>query len=314
MRDDTITGRTFAPGTKTRIDLPLARLPGGPLLELPCVVVQGAHDGPRVCLTGAIHGDELNGIEIAREVVEDLDPESLHGTVIAAPLVNVFGALHESRYLPDRRDLNRSFPGSKRGSLASRLAHLLMREVVDGCTWGVDLHTGSDDRCNLPQIRADLTDPQVRENAVAFGTEVVLHAKLRAGSVRAAATKAGCRMLLFETGEALRFDADGIRIGVRGVHRLLHALGALPGYEPAELPEPHVAAKSRWIRAPKAGFARLTVALGDRVEAGERLGVIAGPFGKEYGVLKAREAGVVIGLLQNPVVYQGDAVVHVTRT
>lgn len=306
---DAINGRDFPAGTRTRVDLPMARLPGGPHLEVPVVVLQGVEPGPRVFLTGGLHGDELNGVEVIREVAESIDPSRLKGRLVAAPLVNVFGALHESRYLPDRRDLNRSFPGRERGSLASQLAHLLMTEVVDGCSWGIDLHTGSDDRDNLPQIRAELSDPEVLRLARAFGAPIVVQSKLAKGTLRKAASEVGCRMLLFETGEAKRFDAHGIAVGVSGVRRVLDELGLISDSDPMDAPSP-VSMKSRWIRCPDAGFARLAIELGDRVEPKQTLGWIGGPF-EDHAVLESRWSGTVIGLLRNPVVYKGDAVIHV---
>ena len=299
-------------GSSVRVDLPVSGLPVGPEVTLPCMVLRGSTDGPRIWLSAAIHGDELNGIEIISRLLDVLRPRRLTGTVLAVPTVNVFGLLHEDRYLPDRRDLNRSFPGGGGGSLARRLAGTLLSEVVDGCSFGIDLHTGSDDRENLPQIRCDLDDPETRELGEAFGAPVLIHGRSRDGSLRAAARDRGVRVLVYEGGQALRFDEDAIAAGVRGVLNVLRELRMWAGESEARAPS-LLCRRSSWERAPRAGFARLSVDLGDRVEPGQRLGYVAGPFGGRSRALKSRHAGVVIGLARNPVVYQGDAVVHVGR-
>ena len=297
-------------GTAVQVDLPVSGLPVGPELTLPCMVVRGSVDGPRIWLSAAVHGDELNGIEIISRVLDRLKPRSLTGTVLAVPTVNVFGLLQEERYLPDRRDLNRSFPGGTGGSLARRLAGTLLGEVVNGCSFGVDLHTGADDRENLPQIRCNLDDPETRRLAEAFRAPVLLHAKTRDGSLRAAAADRGVRVLVYEGGQALRFDEGAIAQGVAGILAVLAELGMVRS-DPDTRPPTQICHKSSWIRAPRAGFARLVVGLGARVRAGQRLGFVAGPFGGRSRALKAKDAGIVIGIAHNPVVYQGDAVLHV---
>ncbi len=172
------------PGQCQRLELPIARLPTHTMLSLPITIVNGVQPGPRLWLSAAIHGDEINGVEMIRQVLAQVDPGQLKGTLIAVPIVNVFGFIEQSRYLPDRRDLNRSFPGSSRGSLASRLAHLFMQEVVSRCTHGIDLHTASQHRTNWPQIRANLQDRETHRCAQAFGTPVIIHAATRDGGAR----------------------------------------------------------------------------------------------------------------------------------
>ena len=308
----TVGGVPVRRGTSVRVDLPVSGLPVGPEVTLPCMVLRGRTDGPRIWLSAAIHGDELNGVEIISRVLAVLKPRKLSGTLLAVPTVNVFGLLHGDRYLPDRRDLNRSFPGGAGGSLARRLAGTLLSEVVNGCSFGIDLHTGSDHRENLPQVRCDLDDPETRRLGEAFGAPVLVHGRSRDGSLRAAARDRGVRVLVYEGGQALRFDEDAIAQGVAGVMDVLQELGMWAGGG-GERPPSLVCRKSSWERAPRAGFARLEVDLGALVKPGQRLGYVAGPFGGRSRALKARHAGVVIGIARNPVVYQGDAVVHVGR-
>ena len=213
----TIGGVTVQPGERKVIDLPVAKLYTHIEAAIPLQVVCGKLPGPRLFVSAAIHGDELNGVEIARRLLKSGALKRLRGTLIVAPIVNVFGLIQHSRYLPDRRDLNRSFPGSQGGSLAARLAHIFLDEVVKGCDYGIDLHTGAIHRSNLPQIRANLDDPETRQLAEAFSVPVLLNANLRDGSLRQAAAEHGVKILLYEAGEALRFDELSIRGGVRGI-------------------------------------------------------------------------------------------------
>ena len=250
------------PGRHQALSLPITRLVTGADVDLPVRVVHGREDGPTVWIDAAIHGDEAVGVEVVRQVLADLDPKTLRGTLIAVPIVNVLGFMNGSRYLPDRRDLNRSFPGSARGSLAGRIAHLMTTEIIDKCEVGIDLHTGSDRRSNLPQIRTDLEDPRTRELAAAFAAPVMMHAKLRDGSLRSAARERGAKVLLYEAGEAWRMDQWAIDAGVRGVRRVLAAMGMV---EPLaeETPAPSaVSWRSGWVRARGTGMLHLEVDLG----------------------------------------------------
>ena len=305
----TFADQEIAPGRRARFELPVARLPSGTWMSLPVTVLHGRHEGPTLWISSGVHGDELNGIEIIRRLLQQIDVRVLHGTVITVPVVNVFGLVNASRYLPD---LNRSFPGSPRGSLASRLAHRFMTTIVARCSVGLDLHTGSDHRENLPQIRADLHDAPTRELATAFAPPIMLHARLRDGSLREAAAARGARVLLYEGGEALRFSDHAITAGEHGALRLLQALRMCPNASPAGPPslESH---RSAWVRARRAGILRTTVGLGDRVARGDPLARIADPDGSDETVLRARSDGLVIGLTNNPIVSQGDAVFHVAE-
>lgn len=305
----TLGGRSVAPGERARLELPAARLPTGNLLGLPVEVIRGRRPGPRIWLSGAVHGDEVGGVEIIRRVTSRLDPERLAGAVVAIPIVNVFGFITESRYLPDRRDLNRSFPGSKSGSLAARLAHIFMEQVVAPCGYGIDFHSGSDDRMNLPQIRARLEDEEVLACARAFGAPITVDAPLRDRSLRKAASERGVRVLLYEGGEARRFDDRAIEAGTEGTLRVLRHLGMWEaGGEP--LPRTRISRKTRWIRAPRSGIFHLEVELGEDVEAGGRLGIVRDSFGDERAPVTCRSGGTVIGATRNPLVNRGDGLVH----
>lgn len=306
----TVAGVTVRPGARKTFELDVARLPSGTMESISVSVINGKHSGPRVWLSGAIHGDELNGIEIVRRLVDRINPKALSGSVVAVPIVNVFGFLTGSRYLPDGRDLNRSFPGSRRGSMAARLAHMFIKEIVEGCDVGIDFHTASGHRTNLPQIRADLSDPETVDLAHSFGAPFAINAKLRDGSIREAASSLGIKVLLYEAGQIMRFEADPIRVGVNGALRVLERLdcgdwSTPPGPDPMEI---H---KTRWVRASRAGVATLEVELGAEVAQGDALGTIGDVLGGRKRVVRAPEAGFVIAANLNPLVNRGDALVHI---
>ena len=312
-RNETITigGVSVPPGRRAALEIPVARLPTDTSLSLPVAVVNGLRAGPRVFLCAAVHGDELNGVEIIRRVLPLLRARSLAGTVVAVPIVNVFGFVNESRYLPDRRDLNRSFPGSPRGSLTSRLAHLFVTEVAGRCQYGIDYHTGSDHRTNLPQLRVDLTDPETRRVAEAFAAPVTVHSQYRDGSLRATCTARGVHVLVFEGGEAHRFNEAAVQSGVAGTMRMLDALGMRPGVESLPGEPTTVVYHTRWERARRSGIARIDVYPGQRVERGDVLGVIGDALGESRTMIRASMAGMVLGYTRNPLVSQGDALVHI---
>jgi uncharacterized protein len=305
-----IAGSVIEPGKRQRLEIPVANLPTQTPISLPVIVVNGKNAGPILWLSAAIHGDEINGVEIIRQVLDKIKPKKLCGTLIAVPIVNVFGFIEQSRYLPDRRDLNRSFPGSPNGSLASRLAYLFMTEIVSRCTHGIDLHTAAIPRINLPQIRANLKDEETYRFAKVFGAPAIVHSATRDGSLRQAATKKGIPILLYEAGEALRFDAQAIQIGVDGILRAMDYLEmyslavAAPEVETVEVFE------TKWIRASRSGIFHLSVKLGDRVEKKQLLGIITDAFGETSTKVRASETGIAIGHTQNPLVNQGDGVVH----
>jgi len=306
----TVGDVTVQPGRKVQIELPFARVVTGATESLPVKVINGRSAGPNIWLSAAIHGDELNGIQIIRRVIKDLDAKNLRGAVIAVPIVNPLGFINESRYLPDRRDLNRSFPGSARGSTASRLAHLFMEQVVDHCTVGIDLHTASNHRINHPQIRANLDDATTLKLARAFGAPISIHARVRDGSLRQAAAERGKTTLLFEAGQAHRFDEDAVEAGVVGTMRTLRAMGMID----ARLPRPgptRLIRRTRWVRARRGGIADLEVRLGEKVVRGQRVALISDAFGMRPTHVNATESGWVIALSLRPLVNSGDSLVHI---
>lgn len=301
------------PGRIQSLALPITRLVTGAEVDLPVRVAHGREDGPTVWIDAAVHGDEAVGVEVVRQVLAGIDARALRGTLIAVPVVNVLGFMTGDRYLPDRRDLNRSFPGSPRGSLAGRIAHLLMTEVVSKCEVGIDLHTGSDRRTNLPQVRADLEDPRTRELAAAFGAPVMMHARLRDGSLRSAAREQGATVLLYEGGEAWRMDPWAIEAGVLGVRRVLAALGMTEPVAEDPPPASAVSWRSGWVRARGTGVLHLEAALGEHVEKGQRLGGLFDSFGKRVRLVHADRDGIVVGRTEAPVVNSGDAVIHIAE-
>ncbi len=310
-----IGGKQFQPGEAGRIDLPVGELYTHEPFYMPVHVIHGRRKGPTLFLSAAIHGDELNGIEIIRRVLSLPMVRRLHGTLLAVPVVNVLGVFQQSRYLPDRRDLNRSFPGSPRGSLAARLADLFMNEIVRHSTHGIDLHTGAVHRSNLPQIRADLDNEETARLALAFGAPVALNASLRPGSLRDSAAGIGIPILLYEAGEALRFDEVSIRVGVKGIVSAMRELSMLPPRRSSTKPppKPFVARSSSWVRAPGSGVFRAAVALGSRVEKNQVLGIVSDPFGSQDEDVVASFGGIVIGRTNIPLVHEGEALFHIGR-
>lgn len=302
------------PGTRVTIDLPVARLYTSTELSMPVEVVHGRQSGPRLFVSAAIHGDELNGVEIIRRVLAHSGLRRLRGSLIAIPVVNVHGLLNRSRYLPDRRDLNRSFPGSDRGSLTARVAGLFMAEIVSRCTHGIDLHTGAVHRENLPQIRANLDDAETRDLAKLFGVPVLLNADFRDGSLRAAAAEQGIPMLLYEAGEALRFSELAIRAGVRGVLNVMRALEMLPpSRRPQSRVEAVIARGSSWVRASQSGIMRTRIALGAHLREGDRIAAISSPLGADKVDVTSPFDGILIGRSHLPLVQEGEALFHIAR-
>jgi predicted deacylase len=265
-----------------------------------------------VFLSAAIHGDELNGVEIIHQLLGSISPRALKGTIIAVPVVNVLGFVNESRYLPDGRDLNRHFPGSARGSLASRIADLFMKNVAIQCELGIDYHTGTGHRGNVPQIRGNMDDPDVYSLTEVFAPPVALHARLRDGSLRGAASDDHRKILLFEGGQAHRFQHSVIQEGVDGTLRVLAHKGMIP-----EAPPPtHTTFWSRsakWVRARRSGVLRLEAALGDTVQKGDIIGRIGSTSpGKSLRVLSP-VTGVIIGIIRNPIINQGGPIANIAE-
>ena len=315
--------RLVVPGTRLQLEW----RPGGGIsnaeIPSPVIVARGAKAGPVLCLVAGIHGDEINGVEIVRRLSHGVDPTRLSGTVIGVPIVNVFGYSRGSRYLPDRRDLNRHFPGSRSGSIASRIANAFFQDIVRHCDVLVDFHTGSFDRSNLPQVRADLTNPDVLEFTRGFGATVVLHSPGNRGMLRVAATKVGIPAVTFEAGAPTRLEPAEIAQAVAAIDRLMIKLGMredpnaglpLPGETPVlapEAPEPApIFLDSRWVRANSGGLLISDVSLGQRVLAGQRLGKVIDPVSNVERYILAPVPGRVIGMAQNQAVLPGYAAFH----
>ena len=301
-----------APGEQVDLNLPVTTTATGYDSHLKVRVVHGAKPGPTLFVSGAIHGDEIIGTAIIQRIALELDPQKLAGTVLLVPVTNVYGFLAHSRYLPDRRDLNRSFPGSATGSLAAQLAHVFFTEVVARSSFGVDIHSAAVHRYNLPQIRIAVGDPKLVETAMAFGAPIIIESPLRDGSLRAVAREAGVNMLLMETGEALKFDRFSIETGVNGVLRVLTHMGLIDaGDEPSEVGVPARANRSVWVRSPRGGVVHQVCESGGAVREGDLLAVVSGLIGEEPEELLSPIDGIVIGHATLPVVHQGDALFHI---
>ncbi|HNP37200.1 MAG TPA: M14 family metallopeptidase [Woeseiaceae bacterium] len=307
----TIAGTEVKPGQRMSVNIPMADLYTGASLPMAVKVICGRRAGPVLFVSAAIHGDELNGVEIIRRLLKRKGLESIQGTLIAVPVVNVHGFLDLSRYLPDRRDLNRSFPGSAKGSIAARMANIFVTEIVSKADYGLDLHTGAINRSNLPQVRANLDDPITMELARAFGTPVILNSTIRDGSLRACAAERGFPMLIYEAGEALRFDEFSIRAGLQGVIKVMRHLGMLPPSGKASRMVPVIAESTSWIRAPYSGVVSKKVELGTRVVKGQRLAVVGDPLGDEEEIIAATFDGIVIGRNNLPLANEGDALFNI---
>lgn len=306
-----LAGNLVEPGQRKVLQLALAQLYTQSPLTVPLEVIHGKHPGPVLLICAAIHGDELNGIEIVNQVLARVNPARLKGSLIAVPVVNVFGFINKSRYLPDRRDLNRCFPGSEKGSLGSRVAHFFVDKIVNRCTHIIDLHTGAIHRTNLPQIRAKLDCGTTREMAESFGAPVILDASIRDGSLRSVAESRDIPVILYEAGEALRFDPVAIKAGTRGILNVMRTLGMLKPTVSKIKMNPMIAKSSNWVRAEQDGLLHTKARLGDRVSKGQCLGFISGPLGAETCEVIAPKNGIVIGSLTMPLVNEGDAVYHI---
>ncbi len=303
----TIGGTTVSPGQRVTVDLPVADLYTSTSLHMPVQVICGRKPGPVLFVSAAVHGDELNGVEIIRRLLKRRALKSIRGTLLAVPIVNVHGFLDQSRYLPDRRDLNRSFPGSAKGSIAARLANLFIKEIVSKADYGIDLHTGALHRSNLPQIRANLDDPATLDIARVFGTPVIINSNIRDGSLRACAFERGMPVLIYEAGEALRFDEVSIRAGLRGILHVMRHIGMLPSIKSPKSATPVVAKSTSWVRAPDSGIVSAKVKLGNSVQKGQKIALISNPVGDAEEAVLAPFDGIVIGQSNLPLAHEGDA-------
>jgi hypothetical protein len=309
----TLGGVDIPRGANMTINIELPKLYNTPT-QLPIRVIRGKKDGPTVFISAAIHGDELNGVEIIRRFRKLNIIKRLKGTLILVPIVNVYGIMNLSRYLPDRRDLNRSFPGSSKGSLAGRVAKVFFDEIVLKCDLGIDLHTASIHKSNLPQVRTNINNEYTFNLAKAFAAPVVLHSELRDGSLRSVAQERGVPILLYEAGEALRFDETSIRIGVNGLVNVLRANNMLPQLTRKKPPKtPIITRTSKWIRSGESGMLRTIKALGDTVKENEIIAYIDEPLGDQSFEIISPFDGVIIGKSEIPLVQEGDAVFHIAK-
>jgi predicted deacylase len=306
-----LLGRTVEPGDSYKFQFIPDRSFEASYLNTPVFVARGASPGPTLCITAGIHGDELNGVEVARRAFARLDAASLRGTLIALPAINAEGVRTGNRYLADRRDLNRAFPGRERGSVASLIAHAVF-EVVERCDALVDLHTASNNRTNLPQIRADLSNPEIRALAVHFGVGIVVAGNGPSGSLRREASEAGVPAIIYEAGEPYRFQEHEVSRGVDGVENVMAYLGMIDR-EVSAISETRVYERTRWIRAGigEGGFFFPSAGLGDAVEPGQRLGRVVDPFSDEEYEIDAQISGEIIGMALSQPVLSGYALFHI---
>lgn len=301
-------------GTRTTVNLEISALANATRMVMPVHVVHGEEPGPVLFLSGVVHGDEIQGIEIIRRVLAHPSQQKVRGTLLAVPIVNSFGFLTHSRYLPDRRDLNRSFPGSDQGSFASLLADLFFREIVKRSAFGIDYHTAALHRSNLPQIRIAPSNAALLDLAQAFAPPVVLTSKLRDGSLRQCAEDVGVQVLLYEGGEALRFEEAAIDVAVKGTLRVMQAIGMID-HAPAVSAHAVTAfsTSSTWVRAPEGGILHTVRRVGDRVGYREPIGIITDPLGSTTVPVFAEDDAIIIGRTNLPIVNRGDALFHLAR-
>lgn len=303
---------SIKPGQKARVVLETGQLYTGTPMQLPIQVVHGRKKGPTVLISAAIHGDELNGIEIVRRIFNHPEVENMHGTLILVPIANLLGFLHHSRYLPDRRDLNRSFPGSPKGSLAQRVAHVFVSEVLGKADYLVDIHTAAIHRTNMPQIRTDTSLPANMKLAEAFGHPFILDSAVVEGSLREQAQARGIPAITYEAGEALRFDELSIRTGVYGILSMLRRLKMLHTDMPTPMAQT-VIEKTTWLRAETDGIVRSVVRLGSFVREGQVMAHIDDPLGGNITTMVSPMSGLVVGKNRLPLAHSGEALYHIAH-
>lgn len=295
------------------IDIPVSRLSTNTEIAMRVRVVHGAKPGPVIFVSGSVHGDEIIGVEICRRLLATISAKRLAGTLLCIPIVNAYGFVQHQRYLPDRRDLNRSFPGSATGSLAAQLAHHFTQEIIARCEVGIDLHSAGLHRENLPQIRISADRARATELAEAFAAPAIIVSSLREGSLRQTAADHGCDVLLLEAGEALRFNELSMRVGVQGILRVMAHLGMGVRQPRKAGATPIRSHRTVWVRAPEGGIFRAVKASGAFVHEGEALGYLADPFGDMDMPVTSPISGVIIGRSNLPVVNQGDALMHIAE-
>lgn len=306
-----ILDEVIKPGERKNILMPMPNLYDGTPMFSSIHVINGKKPGPVLCLMGAVHGDELNGVAIIRKFLKSKKINNINGTIIAVPIVNIYGFLYQQRYLMDRRDLNRTFPGSGSGSLASRVAHLFFHEIVVKCTHIIDFHTGAASRINLPQIRSTLNNKQSLDFARAFNAPVILKSDNRAGSLREAATAKKIQCLVYEAGEALRMDALSIKFGIKGIFNILAYLKMLDKKSNPNALSSLICNTSVWVRAKTSGLFNPKVNLGNAIELKEKIGTIANPMNLSEEKIVAPIPGIIIGMNNHPLVHEGSALFNI---
>lgn len=310
-----IAGFSVERGSRREIYLKVSESFLSSSIQIPVTIIHGAHAGPTVFLIAAIHGDEINGIDIVRRVINETNERELHGTLLCVPVANIPGFLNQNRYLPYNRDLNRFFPGKTRGNNADRIAHKIYQNIVLKSDWGIDLHTAAHGRANMPHIRGDMSHPKVRKLARAFGSAVIIDNVGRAGSLRRVATENGIPTLLFEAGQTGTFSSEISEGGFRGVMRVLHATGMIPARERKLKKPPYqvIVKKSTWIRAERGGILALSVTPGHLVYKDEILGEILNPFGKTVTKIRSPCTGILVGTSTQPLAIPGTGICHIVR-
>jgi predicted deacylase len=311
----TILGEKILPGKSYKLKIDIARLHTRTKIEVPVIISRAKKDGPCVLISAGIHGNEVNGIEIVRQLVANKYNIPDAGTIICVPVVNVFGFIIKTREFPDGRDLNRFFPGAKVGTLASQFAHAFMTELVPHADYCIDYHTGGDERFNYSQIRIVKDDEEILDLAKVFGAKFIMYSSIRKKSYRDAATKLGKKVLLFEGGKSLDLDRHVTKCGITGALNVLNHLGVknfpsdFEPYKPE--PEQFILEKSKWVRAKYSGMYRSNVRNGSTVTKGDIIGTITDPFGFFERKVKASCSGHVICLNHSPIVTNGDAIAHI---
>lgn len=306
-----INGQVILPGQQVQTRLLVSQLPSGTVIDIPVHVYRAPEDGPVLLLMAGMHGDEVNGIETIRRMIRRKMLHPHRGTIIAIPILNIYGFLNFSREVPDGKDVNRSFPGNRYGSLASRVAHRFTHEILPYIDYGIDFHTGGASRSNYPQIRCLLEYPENERLARAFGAPFILNAALRPKSLRREAFNRGKFIVVYECGESLRLDETGIDLAVSGTMRVLQELDMQKTVNAAPAADAIVCIKSHWMRAKVSGIFRCHIRLGQYIKRGEVYGSLADPNGDMAMRLKSTETGYVIGLNHMTVVNQGDALIHI---
>jgi len=306
----TIAGHSVEVGKHVKLDLQVAKLPSNTTINIPVHVYRGKEDGPVLLLMAGMHGDEINGTEIIRRMIVGKTIFPKKGTVIAIPILNIYGFLNYSREVPDGKDVNRSFPGSTRGSLASRMAYLFMKEIFPHIEYGIDFHTGGGDRDNFPQIRCKIDIETQYNMAMAFNAPMILNAKLRDKSLRKEATLKGKPIIVYEAGESMRMNEHAIEEGIIGTMRVMNYLG-MTNHSIEKKIDSIIFQNTQWLRANRSGIFRSHVKPGDKIHRNQLLGVITDPFGELEIKVKSPKSGYIVGLSYSPVVSQGDALIHI---